>query len=483
MDTPATLARRVRAGARSAADIAEAALARIRERDGDLHAFLAVDAEDARRTAREVDAAVASGRDPGPLAGIPVALKDNICTRGIPTTAGSRILSGYRPPYDATVVRRLRAAGAVPLGKTNLDEFGMGSSCENSAFGPTRNPWDRTRVPGGSSGGSAAAVAAGLVDLALGSDTGGSVRQPASFCGVYGLKPTYGRVSRYGLIAYASSLDQIGGFARDVESLVLLHDAISGEDVRDATTVRDPAGDGNPVPGASGLRVGIAAGLLKSEGIETAVADAVHAAARHLAGAGAAVTAITLPEPKVAISAYYLLATAEASSNLARYDGVRYGVRVPGTDLADMYGKTRGEGLGPEVKRRIMLGTYALSAGYYDAYYLKAQKTRALIRSRFYALFDAVDCILLPTAPTTAFRLGEKTADPLAMYLADIFTVYANLTGIPGLSVPAGTDGAGLPIGVQLLAPPFREAVLFAAARELARGQEPLPLPGGGTRA
>jgi aspartyl-tRNA(Asn)/glutamyl-tRNA(Gln) amidotransferase subunit A len=483
METAAALARQVRAGARSAAALTDDALTRIRERDGDLHAFLHVGEEPARRAAREVDAGIAAGTDPGPLAGVPVAVKDNLCTRDMPTTAGSRILSGYRPPYDATVVARLRAAGAVAVGKTNLDEFSMGSSCENSAYGPTRNPWDRERVPGGSSGGSAAAVAAGLVELALGSDTGGSVRQPAAFCGVYGLKPTYGRVSRYGLIAYASSLDQVGAFARDVESLVLLYEAVSGDDARDATTVSPPEAAGNGDGGAAGLRVGIAAGLLSGEGVQTAVADAVTAAAGRLAAAGAALTEIALPEPSVAISAYYLLATAEASSNLARYDGVRYGLRVRGEDLEDMYRRTRGEGLGAEVKRRIMLGTYALSAGYYDAYYLKAQKTRVLIRDRFRDLFREVDCVLLPTAPTTAFRLGEKTTDPLAMYLADIFTVYANLTGLPALSVPVGTDGAGLPVGVQLVAAPFREDILFAAARDLAGAAAPPRLPEGGSPA
>jgi aspartyl-tRNA(Asn)/glutamyl-tRNA(Gln) amidotransferase subunit A len=477
MDTAAALAREVREGKHSAAGLAADALRRIREGDGALHAFLHVAEDAARRAADAVDAAVAAGRDPGPLAGIPVAVKDNICTRGIPTTAGSRILSGYLPPYDATAVVRLRAAGAVPVGKTNLDEFSMGSSCETSAFGPTRNPWDLERVPGGSSGGSAAAVASGMVELALGSDTGGSVRQPASFCGVYGLKPTYGRVSRYGLIAYASSLDQIGMFARDVESLVLLHDAVAGEDARDATTAARPGVPGTPVAGSAGLTVGIASGLLASAAVQAEVADAVKRAARHLAGAGAAVAEVALPEPDVAVSAYYLLATAEASSNLARYDGVRYGPRTEGKDLEDMYRRTRGDGLGAEVKRRIMLGTYALSAGYYDAYYLKAQKTRVLIRNRIRALFDTVDCILLPTAPTTAFRLGEKTADPMAMLLADIFTVYANLTGLPGLSIPLGLDGAGLPVGVQLMAPPFREDILFAAARDLARAEPPVRLP------
>ena len=403
---------------------------------------------------------------------MPAAIKDNLCTRGVPTTCGSRILAGHRPLYDATSVARLRAAGAVPVGKTNLDEFAMGSSNENSAYGPVRNPWDPSRVPGGSSGGSAAAVAAGLAPVALGSDTGGSVRQPGAFCGVYALKPTYGRVSRYGLVAYASSLDQVGMLAADPGDLALVYAAVAGPDPRDSTALPGPVPAVEPGAGVKGLRVATARSLLGRPGVEPAVGARTAEAADALARAGAAPSDAELPDPEAAVSAYYLVATAEASSNLARYDGVRYGIRVPGRGLTDMIRRTRTEGFGPEVRRRILLGTFALSAGYYDAYYLRAHRARVRLKRRFAGLFAGADLLLLPTAPTTAFPLGEKSADPVAMYLADVFTVYANLTGLPALNVPFGHDAAGLPVGVQLLAPPGREDLLFRAAGVLERARE-----------
>ena len=468
---------RIKKGEVSARELAVETLDRIEKHNPDLGIFLTVTPDAAISTAESVDARIRAGDDPGPLAGVTVGLKDNLCTRGIPTTAGSRILEGHTPLYDATVVKRLRTAGCVAVGKTNLDEFAMGSSNENSAYGPVKNPWNRDRVPGGSSGGSAAAVASGMVTLSLGSDTGGSIRQPASFCGVYGLKPTYGRISRFGLIAFASSLDQIGGFSRDIESLSLLYQAIAGGDDRDATASTRTVEPVDFAAGVDGLRLGMAGNLLQDPGVEPTVAARTREAAAILTQAGATERDCRLPDPGIAISAYYLLATAEASSNLARYDGVRYGLRVPDSNLTDMYRKTRSEGFGVEVKRRIMLGTFALSAGYYDAYYARAQRTRDVLTQEFKKLFQEVDLILLPTSPTTAFGLGERTQDPLAMYLADVFTVYANLAGLPGISIPMGEDQDGLPVGVQLLAPRWQEDLLFRAAGvlERTRGKPGIP--------
>jgi aspartyl-tRNA(Asn)/glutamyl-tRNA(Gln) amidotransferase subunit A len=461
----------VRAGSRRARDVVEEHLARIAERDGELHAFLTVTGDEARATADEVDRVVAAGGDPGPLAGVPIALKDNMCTRGVLTTCASRILDGWRPPYDATVVTRLRAAGAVVIGKTNLDEFAMGSSTENSAFGPTRNPHDLTRVPGGSSGGSAAAVAAGLVPVALGSDTGGSIRQPAALCGVVGVKPTYGAVSRYGLIAFASSLDQIGPLASSVADAAVLLEVIGGHDPLDSTSIDAPAPrvTRGLHDGVEGLRVGIVREL--TEGIDADVMARVEIAARALEKEGASVDEVSVPAAVHGLSAYYLIAPAEASSNLARYDGVRYGLRVDGEDITDMYNETRAQGFGPEVKRRIMLGTYALSAGYYDAYYGQAQRVRTLIIRDFDAVYADHDLLLAPTAPTTAFALGAKTGDPLTMYLSDVCTIPSNLAGHPAISVPYGTGDDGLPVGVQLLAPALGEPLMFRAAAALERSR------------
>jgi aspartyl-tRNA(Asn)/glutamyl-tRNA(Gln) amidotransferase subunit A len=406
------------------------------------------------------------------LAGVTIALKDNLCTTGVPTTCSSKILEGWKPPYDATVVERLRAAGAIAVGKTNLDEFAMGSSTENSAFGPTRNPHDPSRVPGGSSGGSAAAVAAGFAELALGSDTGGSIRQPASFCGIVGAKPTYGSVSRYGLVAFASSLDQIGPFAANVADAAVLLEVISGHDERDSTSIPEP-----PLSlldqldrGVEGLRIGVVQELLGAEGIDPDVAARTRAAVEALERAGAKVEEVSVPAVIYGLSAYYLIAPAEASSNLARYDGVRYGLRVDAPTTGEMYDRTRTAGLGAEVERRIMLGTYALSAGYYDAFYGKAQKVRTLIIRDFDAAYERCDVLLSPTAPTTAFEFGAK-ADPLAMYLNDVCTIPSNLAGHPAISVPFGADADGLPIGVQIMAPARGEPIMFrvAAALEGAR--------------
>jgi len=459
------LAAAVRDG-RSAVGVVDEHLAAIDARDADLHAFLHVDGERARVVAAAVDEAVTAGRDPGPLAGVPIALKDNLCVRGVPTTCASRILDGWKPPYSATVVDRVVAAGAVPVGKTNLDEFAMGSSTENSAFGATRNPRDPSRVPGGSSGGSAAAVAAGFSPLALGSDTGGSIRQPASLCGVVGVKPTYGAVSRYGLVAFASSLDQIGPFAADVADGALLLDVIAGHDPLDSTSIPGGIPAVSPVlgRGVDGLHVGIVTELSEVDGIQPEVRDAVDAAAVALEKGGAMVETASVPSAVHGLAAYYLIAPAEASSNLARYDGVRYGLRVDGDDVATMNARTREEGFGAEVKRRIMLGTYALSAGYYDAYYGQAQRVRTLIIRDFAAVYQRFDVLLAPTSPTTAFELGAKTADPLAMYLSDVCTIPSNLAGHPAISVPFGSDADGLPIGVQVLAPALGEDVMFRAA-------------------
>ena len=461
----ATLAAAVRAGERSARQSVEDALTAAEAHNGELNVFLEVLADEARAQADAVDAAVAAGRDPGHRPGVPVALKDNLCTRGIPTSCGSRILEGWRPPYDATVVASLREAGAIAVGKTNMDEFAMGSSTENSAFGPTRNPLDTTKVPGGSSGGSAAAVAAGLAHLALGSDTGGSIRQPAALCGVVGMKPTYGRVSRYGLVAFASSLDQIGPFATTVEDAALLFDVLAGHDPMDSTSL--PSAPEPTLPsleeGAEGVRVGLCRSLV--EGCAPDVAARVQQAADALSDAGAKVEEMSVPEFGYGLSAYYLIAPAEASSNLARYDGVRYGLRVDGDDVSAMNTATRTAGFGAEVKRRIMLGTYALSAGYYDAYYAQAQRVRTLVMRAFDRAYETVDVLLGATAPTTAFALGAKVNDPMAMYMNDVCTIPSNLSGHPAVSVPFGTGDDGLPVGVQVLAPALGEAMLFRVAR------------------
>jgi aspartyl-tRNA(Asn)/glutamyl-tRNA(Gln) amidotransferase subunit A len=467
--TALELAAAVRAGERTARDVVEEHLDAIATREGEIHAFNLVLADEARAAADAVDAAVAAGRDPGPLAGVPVALKDNLCTRGIPTTCSSRILEGWRPPYDATAVRRVVAAGGVPIGKTNLDEFAMGSSTENSAFGPTRNPLDTSRVPGGSSGGSAAAVAAGFAPLGLGSDTGGSIRQPAALCGVVGAKPTYGRVSRYGLIAFASSLDQIGPFARTVADAALLLETMWGHDANDSTSI--PATPGSLLAdldaGVEGLRVGVVEELTDAQGVDGEVVAAVERAAGALEQAGAKVERVSVPSVVYGLSAYYLIAPAEASSNLARYDGVRYGLRVDGDDVATMMARTREAGFGAEVKRRIMLGTYALSAGYYDAYYGQAQKVRTLIIREFARAYERFDVLLGPTSPTTAFPLGTKTENPLTMYLNDVCTIPSNLAGHPAVSVPFGAGADGLPIGVQVLADALAEPVMFRVARAI----------------
>jgi aspartyl-tRNA(Asn)/glutamyl-tRNA(Gln) amidotransferase subunit A len=462
------LADDVRSGRRRAVDVVEESLAAIADRDGELAAFNLVTADDARRAAEAIDRRVAAGDDPGPLAGVPVALKDNLCTRGVPTTCSSRILEGWRPPYDATVVGRLAAAGAVSVGKTNLDEFAMGSSTENSAFGPTRNPLDVTRVPGGSSGGSAAAVAAGFVPLSLGSDTGGSIRQPAALCGVVGVKPTYGLVSRWGLVAFASSLDQIGPFAATVEDAALLLEVIAGHDPLDSTSIPEAVPDvrGGLARGVEGLRVGLVSEFL-GEGIAPDVAVRTRQAATALEAAGARVEEASVPAAAYGLSAYYVIAPAEASSNLARYDGVRFGLRVDAPTTGEMYDATRTAGFGDEVKRRIMLGTYALSAGYYDAYYGTAQKVRALIAADFAAAYEHFDLLLSPTSPTTAFEIGAKTEDPMTMYMNDVCTIPSNLAGHPAMSVPFGLGDDGLPVGVQLMAPALGEATMFRAAAVL----------------
>ena len=458
------LANAVRSGARSALDVVEEHLAAIETGDGDVHAFNLVLADEARAGAAQVDRLVADGKDPGLLAGVPVALKDNLCTRGVPTTCSSRILEGWRPPYDATVVTRLERAGAVVVGKTNMDEFAMGSSTETSAFGPTRNPHDTGRVPGGSSGGSAAAVAAGFVPLALGSDTGGSIRQPAALCGVVGMKPTYGTVSRYGLVAFASSLDQIGPFATTVADAALLFDVIGGHDPADSTSLNRPTPRVLSVldDGVAGLTVGVLAELL--DGADPDVVARVRQAAEACAAAGARVEEVSVPEVTLGLSAYYLIAPGEASSNLARYDGVRYGLRVDAEDTVAMNTATRSSGFGPEVKRRIMLGTYVLSAGYMDAYYNQALRVRTRIIEGFDAVYRRCDVLLGPTAPTTAFPLGAKTGDPLSMYLSDVCTIPSNLAGHPAISVPFGPGDDGLPVGVQLLGPALSEGTLCKVA-------------------
>ena len=463
-----TLRRLMEAHEVSATEVVRAHLDRVAAYDGDVHAFLTVLDEQALAHARDIDTRRAAGEPVGALGGVPLALKDVLCTRDIPTTCGSRMLEHYRPPYDATVVEHLRAADAVVIGKANLDEFAMGSSTENSAFGVTRNPWDLDRVPGGSSGGSAAAVAAHFAPLGIGTDTGGSVRQPASLCGVVGMKPTYGLVSRYGLIAFASSLDQVGPLARTVGDSADLFTAVAGHDPMDSTSIPREVPDvlSGLADGVEGLRVGLVADTL-GEGVEPSVAARVREAAALLDKLGAEVVDVTLPHARYGIAAYYLIAPSEASSNLARYDGVRYGLRRDGETTEQMMARTRAEGFGPEVIRRIMIGTYALSAGYYDAYYVSAQRVRTLIIRDYERAFEQCDVLLSPTAPSAAFGIGDKTDDPLAMYLNDIFTVPANLSGMPALSMPGGLDDQGLPVGVQLVAPVLGEAVLFRTANAL----------------
>ena len=461
------------AGKVSAVEVCLAFLERIEAINPSLNAFNLVAADRALARASDLDRQRARGESAGPLTGVPVAIKDNFCVRGMRTTASSRILDRFVPPYDATAVRRIEAAGAVILGKTNCDEFGMGSSNENSAYGPARNPWATDRTPGGSSGGSAVAVAARCTPLALGSDTGGSIRQPASFCGVVGLKPTYGRVSRYGLLAFASSLDQIGPIAGTASDAALALSVLAGPDAADATSSRRPVPDfAAALTGdVRGLRIGVPRAFV-AEGVDDGVRRAFDEALDTLRRAGATLVDIDLPHAKYAIPVYYLVATAEASSNLARYDGVRYGHRSAGDEnlgLNDMYRRTRDEGFGAEVKRRIMLGTYVLSAGYYDAFYLKAQQVRTLLRQDYDGAFEKADVVAMPTTPTPPFRLGEKTDDPLQMYLADVFTVSANLVGLPAISVPCGfaersDTAARLPVGLQLAGRLFDESTLLNAA-------------------
>jgi aspartyl-tRNA(Asn)/glutamyl-tRNA(Gln) amidotransferase subunit A len=454
----------------SAVELCQAALRRI-ETLSDLNAFITVTPDTALAQAREIDRAAQSGEQLPPLAGTVIALKDNLLIRGIRTTAGSRILYNYLPPYTATAVDRLLAAGVIVVGKANCDEFAMGSSTENSAYGPVKNPWDTARVPGGSSGGSAVAVASGMAMVSLGSDTGGSIRQPASLCGVVGLKPTYGRVSRYGLIAFGSSLDQIGPFANRAEDLGRVLAVMAGRDPNDATSSDTPVSDyvGGIEGNLTGLKVGIPREYY-GEGIDPEVKTSVEGAIKLYEEMGCHIVDVSLPHTPYAVPTYYLVATAEASANLARYDGVRFGFRAEEpVSLKDMYSRTRHQGFGAEVKRRIMLGTYALSAGYYDQYYGKAQKVRSLIESDFRKAFERCDLIATPTSPTPAFKLGEKTDDPLEMYLSDIYTITLNLAGVPGISVPCGLSSKGLPIGIQLVGKHFDEALLIRAAHHLER--------------
>ncbi|MEB3310648.1 MAG: Asp-tRNA(Asn)/Glu-tRNA(Gln) amidotransferase subunit GatA [Snowella sp.] len=447
---------------RSAVEITTETLQRVTSLEPKLQSFLCVTADQAMATAKKVDAKIAAGESIGLLEGIPVGIKDNLCTRGIPTTCGSRILEGFVPPYESTVTQKLQDAGTVMVGKTNLDEFAMGSSTENSGYQVTANPWDVTRVPGGSSGGSAAAVAAEECVVALGSDTGGSIRQPASLCGVVGLKPTYGLVSRFGLVAYASSLDQIGPFSRTVEDAAILLQAIAGYDAKDSTSLNVQIPDYTQAlkPDLKGVKVGVITETF-GEGLDEIVAETVKAAIAQLQSLGATVQEISCPRFRYGLPAYYIIAPSEASANLARYDAVKYGIREEADTLLNMYTKTRAKGFGTEVKRRIMLGTYALSAGYYDAYYLKAQKVRTLIKQDFDNAFEKVDVLVCPTAPTTAFKAGEKTDDPLSMYLSDLMTIPVNLAGLPSMSIPCGFDSQNLPIGLQLIGNVLREDQLF----------------------
>ena len=468
--TIAEAGRRLRAGEVTAVELLDSVLETASRTEAQVHAYLTIDREGAQEAATQADGELADGVDKGPLHGIPIAIKDNMVTRGLETTAASQILAGYVPPYSATAVDRLRDGGAIIVGKTNLDEFAMGSSTENSAYGPTYNPWDITRVPGGSSGGSAGAVSIGSAMGALGSDTGGSIRQPASLCGVVGAKPTYGTVSRYGLIAFASSLDQIGPFTRTVEDSVLLLSAIWGHDPRDATSYSGEYPDllQGLDRGTEGLRIGVVSELA-GEGYEPHVESAVAEMVSRLESEGAKAVEVSLPSFDIALSAYYLIAPAEASANLARFDGVRYGHRADGATTGEMMSRTRAEGFGPEVIRRILLGTYALSAGYYDAFYGQAQKVRSAIQKDFAAAYEKVDVLVSPTSPTVAFPAGARTSDPLAMYLSDICTVPSNLAGHPAVSVPIGLDSAGLPIGFQVMAPALAEGVMFGVAAQVER--------------
>ncbi|MDE2726557.1 MAG: Asp-tRNA(Asn)/Glu-tRNA(Gln) amidotransferase subunit GatA [Gemmatimonadota bacterium] len=484
------LAPRIQSGEVTAEETAREVLRLIEEKDSAINAYLAVDRESVIEDARDVDRRIAAGEATGPLAGVPIAIKDAICTKGLETTCASRILEGFVPPYDATVITRLRAADAVIVGKTNMDQFGMGSSNENSGFEVCRNPLDTSRVPGGSSGGSAAALAAGTAVLALGEDTGGSIRQPAAFCGVVGLKPTYGRVSRFGIIAYGSSFDQVGPMARNVEDCARLLGVIAGHDPMDTTSASEAVPDyaANLKQGIEGVRIGVPEEYL-AEGLDASVKESVSRAIERMESLGARVESVHLPHTEYAVAAYYILVTAEASSNLARYDGVKYGYRgedggasateataggsgdgtaarplAPDDRLDAMYGSTRSGGFGLEVKRRIMLGTYVLSAGYYDAYYDKAQRVRTLIKGDFDQAFEKVDLLVAPTTPTTAFRIGEKIDDPLQMYLSDVYTVPINLAGVPAISLPCGTDPDGMPIGLQIIGPHFGEERILRAA-------------------
>jgi aspartyl-tRNA(Asn)/glutamyl-tRNA(Gln) amidotransferase subunit A len=448
----------------SAQELTRACLDRIAEVDRRLNAFITLCPSEAFAQAAAADERLARGDAPA-LCGIPLAIKDIYLTRGVRTTCASKILGNFVPPYDATVIARLREAGAIFLGKANMDEFAMGSSSENSAFGPTRNPYDLTRVAGGSSGGSAAAVAADECIAALGTDTGGSIREPASFCGVFGIKPTWSRVSRYGVIAFASSLDQVGPFTKTARDAAILLNTLAGVDPHDSTCAARPVPDYERALTGDlrGLMIGVPREYFVA-GMAREVEDSIRAALKQYEALGATTVEVTLPHTDYAIATYYILATAEASANLARYDGIRYGLRVPGDNNIELYNRTRAQGFGAEVKRRIMLGTFALSSGYYDAYYLKAQKVRTLIRRDFERAFERCDLIATPVAPTTAFKLGEKMADPLQMYLSDIFTISVNLAGLPGLSIPCGYDSAGMPIGLQLIGPPFDEETMLRAA-------------------
>jgi aspartyl-tRNA(Asn)/glutamyl-tRNA(Gln) amidotransferase subunit A len=457
----------------SARELTRACLDRIAVIDSRLHAFLTVSETEALAQADAADVRIKAGGAPA-LCGIPLGIKDIFCTRGVRTTCASRILENFVPPFDATVIERLRAAGAIFLGKTNMDEFAMGSSTENSAFGPTRNPFDLERVPGGSSGGSGAAVAADECIAALGTDTGGSIRLPAAFCGIVGIKPTYSRVSRYGVIAYASSLDQVGPFTKSVLDGAIMMQALAGVDPRDSTCSARPVPDyARALTGeVKGLRIGVPREYFV-EGMQPEVERAIRGALANYREMGAETVEISLPHTEYAIAAYYLIATAEASANLARYDGVRYGLRVAADNHIELYNRSRDAGFGAEVKRRIMLGTFALSAGYYDAYYLKAQKVRTLIRRDFDAAFERCDLIATPTTPATAFRIGERTSDPLQMYLSDIFTISINLAGLPGLAMPCGYDQRGMPIGLQLVGPPFGEETILRAADAFERAFTP----------
>ena len=459
----------------SAVEVLERYLNQIEEHEEDVHAFNLVTINEARAAAKETDKLIVQGEKLGPLAGVPVAIKDNLCTKGIPTTASSKILEGWKPPYDATVVKKLKEAGATIVGKTNLDEFAMGSSTENSAFGPTRNPHDLSCVPGGSSGGSAAAVAAGFAPIAIGSDTGGSIRQPAALCGVVGVKPTYGGVSRYGLLAFASSLDQVGPFATSVRDAAIVHEVIGGYDPLDSTSIKQAPNSFVQIidEGVNKLKVGIISELMGGiDGITHEVIEQTNKAVSALSNAGAQVEEVSLPAALYCLSAYYLIAPAEASSNLSRYDGVRYGLRVDGANLKEMNVSTRTEGFGDEVKRRIMLGTYALSAGYYDAYYGKALKVRRLLAENFADLYKDYDVLLSPTSPCTAFKLGAKVNDPMTMYVNDVCTIPSNLVGHPAISIPFGSGKDGMPIGVQILAPPMKEPVMYQVARTLEQASQ-----------